>query len=315
MGDDVTEFTLGGIGAYAPADFLDAEMSRPSGVHMEALGGNQDAIQGITQQITNRHIAEALPQASPRLGAQTKNWRKHLREMMIRQNESVLSFLLKPASEHAITGPVETALRRYAIRNDIDISTVRPLRAILQDISGASVQDMNNEIETILGKHGNSSLTQIRAQVSALIELYKETGERVVQSENQLKMRIEKMDKLQRRVSTIIELQTNEATSGLVSAIENYMQVAFRDMEIESQYKKLLILYQKHMLLREAIQVFRVGTTPQTEPLCPICLTDSVGTVITPCGHTFCNTCARRFTSDCGICRGNIRERVRLFFS
>jgi len=247
------------------------------------------------------------------MNTQNKNWRKHLREMMIKQNENTLGILFRP-NEHPIIGPVENALRRYAIRHDVDNSTILPLRTLLQDTSGGTVSDINREIETIIGKHGTSSLRQIRTQVSGLIDFYKETGDKLLECENQLKMRIEKMDKLQRSVSKVIELQTNEAMPGLVTAIENYMQVAFRDMEIETQYKALLILYQKHSILREAIQVFKLGMA-QTEPLCPICLTESVGAAITPCGHTFCQTCVRRFTTECGICRGAIRERVKLFFS
>jgi uncharacterized protein (DUF1697 family) len=318
--DEMSSFSLMdsvSSGPWAPVDFADAEDSRPTAAHMEALGGNQDAIQGIVQQTLSRHITEVVPpQVSPQLSSystHTNNWRKRLREMMIRQNETVLNFLFRPASEHAVTGPVEQALRRYAIRQDIDVHSLRNFKDCLEDLSG--YQAIHTEIEgTVLSK-GPSTLPQIRSQVNALIELYKETGEKLLDTENQLKMRLEKIDKIQRRVSTVIELQTNEGTPDLVEALENYMKISFRDMQVESIYKSLLHLYLKHITLREAILLYKTSNQLSSEPLCPICITESVGTAITPCGHTFCHTCARRMVNECGVCRGRIKERIKLYFS
>jgi hypothetical protein len=311
---------LGGMSynsSYASADFQDAEVTRPEAVNMESLGGNRDAIQGIVQQSLTRHLTEALPpSASPSLSSystQTNNWRKRLREMMIRQNETVLGFLHRPPADHATIGPVEQALRRFAIREDIDNHHLKPLKHLLVDISGA--QQIHEEIEALLASKGPSSQNQLKAQVNALIELYKDTGDKLLEAENQLKLRLEKMDKVQRRIQTVMELQTNEATPEVVGALEHYLQISFRDMNVESLYKSLLFLYQKHIALREAIAVFKTGSQLVSEPLCPICLTDSVTTAIVPCGHTFCNSCARRMAMECGVCRGRIRERMKLYFS
>jgi hypothetical protein len=317
--EEVSSFSLFDnlSGIYASADFLDAEESRPSGAHMEALGGNQDAIQGIAQQTLSRHITEVSPlQTSPQLtsySTHTNNWRKRLREMMIRQNETVLSFLFRPIADHSVAGPVEQALRRYALRQDIDVNSVRKFKDSLDDVSG--LQIITAEIESTIATKGSSTLPQIRAQVNSLIELYKETGEKLLDCENQLKMRLEKIDKIQRRVSTVIELQTNEGTPDLVSALEQYMKISFRDMHVENTYKTLLHLYLKHITLRDAIQVFKTGSQLTSEPMCPICITETVGTAITPCGHTFCQTCARRMANECGVCRGRIKERLKLYFS
>jgi hypothetical protein len=312
--DDMVDITqLGGLSlqgglAYATADFGDAEDTRPSAANMEALGGNQDAIQGIVGQAFHRHVSEAIPHPSP--GLTHSNWRKRLREMMIRQNETVLTFLFRPVGEHPTIGPVEQALRRYAIRQDIDNNSIKTFKQVL-DLSGASIQA---EIEACVARSGPSTLPNIRAQVNGLIEMYKETGEKLMECENQLKMRLDKMDKLQRRVSTVIELQTNEGTDDLVKAIEGYMKVSFRDMSVEPFYKELLYLYKKHIALREAIQLFKT-TNATNEPMCPICLTDTVGMAIVPCGHTFCTTCARRMANECGVCRGRIRDRMKLYFT
>jgi hypothetical protein len=305
-------------GGLAAADFPDADDSRPIGAYMEALGGSHNAIPEIVQQTLGRHVTEALPpRTSPQLTSfsmNTGNWRKRLREMMIRQNETVLGFLYKPSAEHSVIGPVEQALRRYALRQDVDTGAVKTLKSMLNDLSGSQQAQIDSEIEEAVLKKGTSNLSQIRAQVNAIVELYKETGEKLLDSENQLKLRLEKMDKIQRRVSTIIEMQTNEAMPELVAALEKYLKVSFREMGIEVYYKELIYLYQKHITLREAIQVFKIGNQA-SEPTCPICLTETIGMAIVPCGHTFCQTCAKRMVNECGVCRGRLRDRLRLFIS
>jgi hypothetical protein len=303
-------------GTFASADFADAEDTRPAAAYNEALGGH-DAINGIVTQTITRHLSEALPaSASPQLTSYTtqlNNWRKRLREMMIHQNEHILGFLMKPVEDHPIIGPVEQALRRYAVRQDIDYTSIKTMKQVCSDVSGA--ETIQKEIADCISKKGKSSLLELSTQVTALIDLYKETGERLLECENQLKMRLEKIDKIQKRVSVVIELQKNDGTLELVNAMENYLKVSFRDLGIESHYKTLIHLYQKHIALREAIQVFKTGSQLPSEPTCPICLGEAVGTAIVPCGHTFCTNCARRMSLECGVCRGKIRERLKLYFS
>lgn len=315
--DGMPNFSLTGShfsSGFSRADFEDADDSRPSGTYSESLGGGGEPIQGIVQMALGRHLRDSLPTTSPQLSslsAHTSNWRKHLREMMVRQNETVLSFLARPSTDHSIIGPVEAILRKYAIRQDVDVNSIKTLRALCGDLSGSTI---NDEIAACINKKGPSNIQEIRAQVNALIELYKETSERLMDSENQLKMRIEKMDKLQKKVSTIMDLQTNEATPELISSLEKYLDVSFRSMEIESHYKSIIQLYQKQVVLRESIQLFKT-TNVVNEPLCPICLTDSVSTAISPCGHTFCSSCSKKMPLECGVCRGRIRDRLKLYFS
>jgi len=301
---------------FASADFPDAEDSRPASAFLECFGG-PGSMHGIVINVLERHLSETIPpNGSPQLTSYTtqlNNWRKRLREMMIRQNENVLSFLFKPTAEHPTIGPVEQALRRYAIRHDVDVTATRTLKNLCSDISGA--EQIKDEIKSCLAAKGPSTMLELRTQVTSLIDMYKETGEKLLECESQLKMRLEKIDKLQKRVSIIIELQKNDATGELVTAMENYLKVSFKDLGIETHYKTLLYLYQKHIALREAIQVFKTGSQLPSEPTCPICINDPVATAIVPCGHTFCANCAKRMIMECGVCRGKIRERMKLYFS
>lgn len=304
---------LNGIG-FANADFEDASFTRPEGVELEALGGSRDPIQGIVNQTLRRHLTEAIPATpNPFLESATGNWRKRLREMIIRQNETVLAFLTKPVADHSIVGPVEKILQHYAIREDIDVQSIKSFKQLVSDISGAA--QIQKEIDECIQTKGPSSHAELCLQVNALLDLYKQTGNMLLQCESQMKSRLEKMDKLQKRVTSLTELQTNEATPELLESLEKYLKIAFHDMSIESMYKDLLFLYQKHIALREAITFFKTGNQLVNEPLCPICITEHVSFAIVPCGHTFCSTCSRRMSMECGVCRGKIRERMKLYFS
>lgn len=324
MGDELTNFNL--LSGYSTnilddqfsvSNFGDAQDTRPPQTYLEALGGNMNAIQGITTLTLERHLSEALPvQTSPSLGPSApsySNWRKRLREIMVKQNESILGFLFKPSSEHPALGPVESALTRYAIRQDVDRSQVKTLKQILVDISAN--EEIQQEITKKISEKGPSNLFEIKEQTFALLKLYKEVGEKLLETENQLKLRLEKMDKLQKSVSHCMELQTNEATHDVVSALERYLKLGFKDLQIETYYKELIKLYQKHFALREAVQTLRTGTTVSSEPNCPICLNESVSVALAPCGHTFCKTCTQRMMMECAICRGRIKDRIKIYFA
>jgi len=144
--------------------------------------------------------------------------------------------------------------------------------------------------------------------------MYVKTGQQLLEEENRLKICLEKMDKVQKRVTNIMDLQDNEATPELIASLEKYLMVTFRESDIEETYKRVIRLYQRHLYLRDAIQVFK-ATKESHEPLCAICLEEPIGTAISPCGHTFCSGCAKKMVNECGMCRGRIRDRLKLYFA
>ena len=63
------------------------------------------------------------------------------------------------------------------------------LKQLCSDVSGADL--ISQEIAACLSAKGPSSLIEIKKQVNALIDLYKETGEKLMEEESQLKQKIE----------------------------------------------------------------------------------------------------------------------------
>jgi hypothetical protein len=311
--DDISG-NLGGIPShFSPADFQDAEDTRPPAGASESFGGGGQAVREIVGQTMSRHLAELVPIQSPAQTGGISNWRKRIREIMVQQNETALSFLLRPVSDHPLFGPVETAMRRFAMRGDTAARGTVLLKTLLNTEQHS--QEIQGSIASRLHEHGPSNLPELQAQNRALLEYYKETGEKLIEAENQLKLRLEKMDKLANRIGLMMELQTNEAIPALLESLEQYLKIAFKEFQIEEQYKQVLALYQKHAALRDAIKILQVGTSSSGDPMCGICLAEPVCYAHAPCGHTFCGGCSRRQGLSCPICRTTTRERIKLFFS
>lgn len=271
----------------------------------EPMPGSAE-IQPLISQTFTSHLAEMSP---PKPAVNMSTWRKQLRESMLQQTEKVLDFLVRPVKEHQVLGPVESLLRKYSVRKEVDQAAVKPLADLLT--SGSSEEEINTCLQT----SGPSTLSELRSQVSSLIELYKKTGESILDGEYQLTMRVEKLGKLHKQVSSVLELQVNDETEGLLKGMEKYLQASARDLQIESLYKDLLHLYSKHMALRETIQLVKTGTCLPSEPWCSICLSDTISYAIVPCGHTFCVGCSRKMVYDCGMCRAKIKERLKIYIS
>jgi len=264
------------------------------------------------QPIVSQTLTQHLNQIPVKPVTNMSNWRKHLREIMLQQTDTVIGFLVKPAAEQQVLGPVESLLRKFSVRKEVEPSALKTLAELLAESPGPKVE---TEINDCITKSGPSTISEIRDQVSSLIELYKKTGESILEGEYQVKLRVEKLSKVHKQVSSIMELQVNDETEGLLKGLEKYLVGTAKDLCIEELYKDLVHLYAKHMALREAIQVVKTGTCLPSEPWCSICISDTISYAIVPCGHTFCVGCSRKMVYDCGMCRTRIKERLKIYIS
>jgi hypothetical protein len=293
--------------AFAPANFETTE--EYPGFFAERLPGSE-GIQDIVSQSLTRHIDEKNDMFRLATG-----WKKGLREMMVTQTESVLEFLVKPSSEQAILGKVESLLQKYSLRKEVDHSSIKTLGELLETSPVIDDPELNMDVNTIMEKKGWPSLQDLRSQTSYLINLYKELGNKILEYENQLKLRLDKIDLLHKQVTSILQLKVNDTTEGLVAEMTKYIQKEVEEFNIEFYYKSLVFMYKRHLRLRDAIQLFTVGSCIPSEPVCAICLTDSISHTIVPCGHTFCTLCCRRMVHECSICRSKIQNRMKIYIS
>jgi len=308
---ELPEMDLPGISetnyTFSPADFLDAEEFRPTGAAFDIIGNGSttpysDAVSGLLQ----THIDE-IKNMSVLSMTLPGGWKKRLRTFLSEKNKTLLDFIELPVAAHPTLSRGDCLLRKFGT---IHYTTDTSLKNVILDSSGF---DVIGEINAqIAGVKGGSPLEHHHATVKFIFDEYKKAGEDAFKYELQLKEKLDILDKIQEKLSGIVDLDVTAAYNTLMEATEAYMSKIYEKYTIHEEYKGFIKSYKRFLALRDIILMAQTGDN--TDPMCIICLDESVSYVVTPCGHTYCSTCIKKQHSACFICRGHIRDRVKIYF-
>ncbi len=298
---------------YASADFPDSETTRPIETYLET-GSQVPATVYSTAlfnalQVQTRDIKDKTP-SQIQLSNQ---WKRKIKDIFQRGNDNIFLFLQKPIATHPTLGLAEQFIRKFSRPEVQGKNPNSLLRDILEDISGDFYkQEINERVKS--KEIENNPIQSLIAQTKELYEVYRETTEKIGLVESNLKSKLFVLDKIQPRLVMLMDLGVNEESAELQKNIENYLTKVYETNCPESEYKELLGLYKKLYIIRDLIHLMKIHENTDKEPLCSICLNEQVQYVLGPCGHTFCEGCVRKQTIQCFMCRGNIQNRVKLFF-
>lgn len=297
------------IAGFSPADFADAEETRPLEVQMDVTGtGSYVPYSTLVNNVLQRTTME-IRDKSQSQAPLTTNWKRRFRDFMNTKNEDLIAFLKKPLASNTPLSRAETFVAKFG-RSDFQ-ATHPSLSNLILDASGVSYAPiLEREIQTL----GPSTPKQIVEQVRWLYDMYREAGEECLKQENELKLRLDVMDKTYQKIVAFCELPVNEDSEKVAESIEAYVRRLMEDNRIEEQYKKTIEAYRRFAALKDMLQFFRFTDLQDKEPLCSICLSESVGFVLIPCGHTLCATCLKRQVATCYMCRTHVRDKVKLYF-
>jgi hypothetical protein len=297
------------IAGFSPADFQDADDTRPLEIQMDITGtGTLLPYSTLVNNALSRTLVEikdktTTPSPTP------ANWRRRLREFMQLKNEDLVTFLKKPLASSSALSRAEVFVQKFG-RSDFT-PTHQSLQYAFLDISGSSdVEKIEHELKGV----GPASPKEILEEVRWLYDMYRVAGDDCLTKEAALKLRLDILDKTYQKIIGFCELPINQDSEKVAEAIEAYVKKLYEDNNIEEDYKKTIEAYRRFAALKEIIQLLRFTDVQDREPLCSICLAESVGFVVVPCGHTFCGTCLKRQTSACYMCRSHIKDRVKVFF-
>jgi hypothetical protein len=314
--------------AYASVNDLDEEDLHPlddtylSGTPLTGNGGSYTI---TVNNILSRHSGEIRSATEHALQPLHQIGRKKIRELVTRQNNTLFSFLQHPERTPNALGFAETLFRRYGheapqYRGGSSIS-----RELNVDISmGGALGDVSARLHTVGAEavaaaggdaSGGNALCVLTHQLRWIFLQYKAAGEEVQRLEALLQQKTEMLDKLQKRLPLVMNLTSNTAYPPLLDAFQAYLEQAFQNSQIETTYRELAEAYKKWQVLRELVALPAIANqNGSQEPTCTVCLTDAITHAIVPCGHTFCTNCVRRMATQCYVCRGQAREKVKLFF-
>lgn len=240
----------------------------------------------------------------------SKSWKRRLRQFIQTKANTLLEPLTRAISTHPTLGPAEYLIRRFGHKSFQPNSTT--LEYILKDLSGCSIRE---EMSAVIESISTKGVQRYHDETQALYDLYKEAGERVMQQESILKIRLTIFDKMQDQLAGLSDLQDNEEFKNLSESIEKYLEKIFENNSIKEAYETVLESYRRFYYLREVLVVRRSSSSMENEPICSICCEEPIMYCTSPCGHTYCNTCIRKQGTSCFICRGTIKDRVRLYMA
>lgn len=239
--------------------------------------------------------------------------KKRLREIIADQNNKAMKFLFKDKAckQSSPLNYAEILCKRFG--SDVPLNTCVSLS---KDINLSNDSDKAFEqINNIILREGKSNIREIVSQLRCILNEYKKTGEEIILQEAKLSRKLEVMTKLNERVASFASLPSNENLKTVMDSFSVYMKTEFDKLDIETGYNDLVEEYKKWNLLRQIISLQSMFSFESCVPECAICMTEKVTHVLVPCGHTICSGCMKNVTTSCYICRGSIRERVKLYYT
>ena len=237
-------------------------------------------------------------------------WKKRFRDFLNTKNKKLLEFLSIKLKSHPVLGPAEHFIQTFG-KKDLNINQ-QSIRDIVFDISTNNVADDYNAV--CLSKE-LLSVEKYIEQTQYFMDEYKLSGEKILDKQDLIKRKLDSVDLIQAKLNGLLVASENEHYNELMSVSEKYLSKVYDDNLIEHDYNDLMAEYKKFLYLRDLIKTIRTTDVSDKEPLCSICFAESIQHAFVPCGHTFCGTCVKRQTSICAICRTNIRDRVKLYFT
>jgi len=267
--------------------------------------------------ILSKHCSEVKNASDEIVQSSVGMSKKKLKDLVQKHNNELFSFLARPDRTPNVIGIAESIFRKY----NHDTPSIRGshTNTVLRDLNlDASMNEVVQEFDDGLQKQledGEKGLHAFMKQLRWMFHQYKGVGEEVMRQEIVLYQKLEHLDRLHQRIPVITTLTPNAILPELIDTFSKYAESVYQSMKIEEDYKSLVETYKKWNICRQIISLQHVLKSETHEPQCSICLIESISFTIVPCGHTFCSTCSKKQNTTCYICRGTIRERVKLYFT
>jgi hypothetical protein len=272
-------------------------------------------IKSTVSNILSKHCAE-VKGTSDEIIQPLSVSKKKLKELISKHNNEIFRFMAKPDKTPQIIGIAETIFRRYG--HEIPTMKGHTTGSILRDLNlDVSLDETVAIFDEGLKKNRTvgGGLDEFMKQTRWIFNQYKNIGEEILRLETNLYQKIDILDKLNSRTPMITSLSNNDMLPELIDTFTKYADTVYKSTNIEENYKELVEEYKKWNICRQIISFNSNFRNETNDPQCAICLTDPITTAIVPCGHTFCGNCVKKQNTTCYICRGTIRERLKLFFT
>uniref|UniRef100_A0A6C0JXY1 RING-type domain-containing protein n=1 Tax=viral metagenome TaxID=1070528 RepID=A0A6C0JXY1_9ZZZZ len=297
---------------YAPVEFEDAEDQRPTAAVFDIGGaGSTTPYTTAMNGIVLKHADEIKQKVAAAIQTPT-GWKKRLRSFLNQKNSELLDFLQLSITSHPTLGKGEIILRKFG---NLSLRADHPtIRDLVLDVSG---NDYISEINALLlsVRKGENPMVDFLASVSTIFDQYREAGEEALKQESILRSKMEIFDKFQGKIGALFDLDPTEQFFPLLQASEEYLGSVFEKNQIKDTYIAFIEAYRKFITLRDIVLMIRSVQSNENEPVCIICIEEPIVYCMSPCGHTYCQSCSQRQMGPCFVCRAPVRDKVKMFFN
>jgi Zinc finger, C3HC4 type (RING finger) len=263
---------------------------------------------GAIHNISARHlhdIGTSMPDDRQFLRA----WRRSLQDVLAQQNSRIVQFLLADVSGSSSAAESDIQRRCTDVLNKYSKPTWN-FASSTRDLSlPSSTTDAAAAIEQEIGV----SPTVLRDQMRKAIRLYANTASALSTAEMRLEEKLRRLETLVAKVNDLMFMEPTAELEAMSEPARTYLDSVIDKISIEDEYREVIEQQKRFVVLKGLVSLGSFQR--QTGPTCTICMTKEVSHTITPCGHTFCDECCRSQMTACFICRVQIRDRLRLYFS
>jgi len=257
--------------------------------------------------ITARNLHE-IQIATPDDRAFLRQWRRQLQDCMTSQTTHMLQFLVSGAdvsgsSVDEVQRRCTEVLGRYSRPTWSFTSSITDLR-ISKDMASTHA-DLERELGVSL-----ESLREIQKKAT---RLYVNSAIALGLAEARLEEKLKRFDAIAKRVNELMFLEPTPELEPMTVAVTAYLQSVLTKISLQADYEEVVNQSKRFASLRSVVNLMQIQK--QSAPTCTICMHKEVSIAATPCGHTFCDDCCKSQMTACYICRLQIRDRVRLYFS
>ena len=261
---------------------------------------------GAIHNISTRHlhdIGTGIPDDRQFL----RSWRRSLQDCLTQQNGRIIQFLIADASGEQATAELTRrctdVLNKYAKSTWSFNSSTRDL------VLPTGIADCMAWAEHEIG----IAPAALREYLRKAIRLYANTAQGLAAAEGRLEEKLKRLETIVGRVNDLMFMEPTAALDLMTEPTRVYLDSILGKISIEDDYKELVEQYKRFTTLKGVVSLG--GFQRAANPTCTICMTQEVSQAVTPCGHTFCDDCCRTQMTACYICRVQIRDKVKLFFS
>jgi hypothetical protein len=236
-----------------------------------------------------------------------RSWRRQLQDCMNQQQAQMIQFLLSDTGANAddslILKRCNDVLTKYSKHTWNFASSIPDLSLPLD------TKQAHAELEQELG----IAPAALRDILRKVIRLYVNTASAACSAETKLEEKLNRLDTIAKRIDDLMFLEPTLAMENLEGPVRTYLDSVLEKISLQEEYTELLHQYKKFAQLKGLVSL--ANFQRQAAPTCQICMTKEITTAVTPCGHTYCDDCCRNQMTSCYMCRVQIRDRLRLYFS